>query len=97
MVVTRVGGTPAAISFGMANGPVAYLSYTGVDPAHRGRGLARLTKQAVHVAAREAGALACFTDNEEHNTGIRRVNAALGYEVVAGVWRHQRVLAGPRP
>lgn len=96
LVVARVDGTPAAISFGMAKPPVAYVSYTGVDPAYRGRGLARLAKQALHVAARAAGVDTCYTDNEEHNTGIRRVNAELGYEVVVGVWRRERRLV-PRP
>jgi predicted N-acetyltransferase YhbS len=87
LVVTRVDGVPAALSTAIVLGDVAYIGYSGVDPAFRGRGLARLTKQALHVEVRAAGARTCVTGNEEHNTGIRRINAELGFRVDHGIWR----------
>jgi hypothetical protein len=39
-----------------------------------------MVKQHVHTLAVGAGATVCFTDNEEHNLGIRHVNDALGYQ-----------------
>ena len=84
VALLRVDGRPAALSFGGVAGEVAHIGYTGVDPAFRGRGLGRLVKQHVHVVARDAGARWCDTDNEEHNAGIRRVNADLGYRRLYG-------------
>lgn len=78
-VVTRIGGRPVAISFAVADGDQMHLVYTGVDPAHRGRALARTTKQALHVHARELGVRTALTDNDQGNTGMRRVNEQLGY------------------
>jgi hypothetical protein len=47
----------------------------------------RLVKQQAHLAAARAGATLSRTNNEEHNAGIRRVNAQLGYTVTSGVYR----------
>ena len=44
----------------------------------RGRGLGRLVKEHVHHRAHELGMRRLTTDNEEHNEGIRRLNAELG-------------------
>lgn len=41
-------------------------------------------KQEIHRRAHDAGARSCATDNEEHNSGIRHVNEALGYVKVSG-------------
>lgn len=91
-LVLRVDGRPAAISFGIIGGDLVQLVYTGVDPTFRGRGLARLLKQAAHAAAREAGANVAVTNNEEGNTGIRHVNEQLGYRrTSAMVWVRQRL------
>ena len=68
------------------------MAYTGVDPAFRGRGLARLVKHRAHLEAHAAGATAAYTNNEERNTGIRRLNAELGYVVESGTYRLQRQL-----
>ncbi len=83
--LTRVDGRPAAISHGGLAEGILHLTYTGVDPAHRGRGLARVTKEHVHWYAAQQGATHSHTDNEEHNAGIRRVNERLGYQPAYGV------------
>jgi len=78
-VLTRCDGHPAAMSFGIADGEQMHVVYTGVDPAWRGRGLGRLTKQFLHAHARDVGVRLAFTSNEEGNTGIRHINDQLGY------------------
>lgn len=87
--LARVGGRPAALCYtivDVAQGEGG-VAYTGVDPAHRGRGLGRLVKQhAQHEAAR-LGVRRLTTDNEEDNTGIRHVNEQLGYVMAYGVYR----------
>ena len=68
------------------------VGYTGVDPAFRGRGLGRLAKQHLHHQAAALGVRRMFTDNEENNHGIRRVNAALGYRPEYGLYRLRKRL-----
>lgn len=80
----RVEGSPAALIWAVKEPPAVHIAWTGVDPAFRGHGYAVLLKQALHRMARDAGAGECRTTNEEHNTGIRRVNAELGYRVEYG-------------
>lgn len=92
LVVTRFHDAPVALSTLTVTGDLAYVGYTGVDPAFRGRGLAKLTKQAIHAEARAAGARVCMTTNEEHNLGIRRINAEMGYRVDHGFWRIAKTL-----
>jgi len=77
-------------TWGSAFGDQAHIGYTGVDPAFRGRGLGYLVKQEMHRLAYDAGARTCATDNEEHNSGIRHVNEALGYAKVSGSYWMQR-------
>lgn len=89
-VVARVDGVPAAIAVGLVDDHTLYVLYTGVDPRFRGRGLAKVVKQQAHHAAAAVGATEVTTDNEEHNRGIRRVNAELGYQVVVGTYRMRR-------
>lgn len=93
-VVVRVEGAPAALSVGVHHGPEGYLAYTGVAPSHRGRGLARLAKLAVHHQAARRGVTVLGTENEEHNEGIRRINRQLGYRVAFGTWRRSRPWPG---
>ncbi|GAA1477168.1 hypothetical protein GCM10009623_16140 [Nocardioides aestuarii] len=88
--VLRVDGAPAAIVAAMHATEDGYVGYTGVDPAFRGRGLGSLLKQAVHAEARRRGVRVLGTENEQHNEGIRHVNAALGYEQQYGSWRWAR-------
>ena len=91
-VLARVDGAPAAVLYGGVLDGLLYVAYTGVDPAFRGRGLARLVKQQAHRDARTAGAEAAYTNNEERNTAIRRLNADLGYVVESGTYRLQKQL-----
>lgn len=93
-VLARVDGRPAAITFGVASGSEVHLVYTGVDPAYRGRGLGRLVKCLVHLEAQAVGATECRTDNEEHNAGIRHVNASLGYVKQSGRYLLRRSWPG---
>ena len=86
-VLARVDGVPAAIAAGTSVDGFLFVSYTGVDPAHRGRGLARLVKQQAHLDAAADGAEVSRTENEQHNAGIRRVNQELGYRVLHGTHR----------
>ena len=78
-VLTRFEGRPAAISFAVADADQMHVVYTGVDPELRGRGLGLLTKQVLHTHARDLGIRIALTDNDECNTGMRRVNDQLGY------------------
>jgi GNAT superfamily N-acetyltransferase len=64
--------------------------FTGTRPAYRGRGLSRVAKQALHQLAARRGASGLTTTNEAGNTGIRALNASLGYRVVGGEVRMVR-------
>lgn len=92
--VARVDGVPAAICFAIVadGGDDGGVAYTGVDPQFRGRGLGRLVKQDVHHRAYEWGIRRLGTDNEEHNEGIRRLNAEMGFVEAYGVYRMRRTL-----
>ena len=85
--VLRVDGAPAGICLGAVIDGVLQITYTGIDPAHRGRGLARVLKQRVHRDAARLGATEARTSNEATNTGIRHVNDTLGYRRVSGTRR----------
>lgn len=88
----RVHGAPVALTWAVKEPPAVHIAWTGVDPAFRGHGYGALLKQALHQMARDAGASECRTNNEEHNTGIRRVNAELGYRVEYGeYWLRQQL------
>jgi GNAT superfamily N-acetyltransferase len=90
--LARVDGHPAAFCLGIVSetAPEGGVGFTGVDPRFRGRGLGRLVKQHVHHRAAELGIRELVTDNEQHNDGIRRLNAELGYVPVYGVHRMRR-------
>ncbi|MEZ5095627.1 MAG: hypothetical protein R2731_05655 [Nocardioides sp.] len=92
-LVVRDAGRPVALSFAIVADGEAQVVYTGVRPDARGRGLARLAKQALHVAAARLGASSAVTDNEDDNAGIRAVNAALGYRRVLGRYWVSRAVA----
>ena len=92
--LVRVHGIPAAVTFGgviPADG-IGGVGYTGVDPQFRGRGLGRLAKQHLHHQAAQLGVRRLYTDNEENNHGIRRVNARLGYVADYGLFRMRKRL-----
>ncbi len=84
-VLARVDGSPAAITVGdVTPDGTLFIAYTGVDPARRGHGLARLVKEQAHLDGARLGGRVCVTENEAGNAGIRRINAELGYEVRFG-------------
>ena len=93
-VVSVVDGVPAAMTSGSPRPDGGWtLIYSGTRPDHRGRGLARLVKDALHAEVRRRGGTYVETMNEERNVAIRALNASLGYEVVAGEYRLRRVNA----
>lgn len=95
-VLARVDGSPAAITVGdVTPDGTLFIAYTGVDPARRGHGLARLVKEQAHLDGARLGATVCTTENEAGNAGIRRINAELGYEVRFGTHYLVRRLAPP--
>lgn len=93
-VVARDSGTPVGITFGTVSDGRLAIAYSGIDPGRRGRGLMLLVKQQAHLAAARAGATESITQNEEHNRGIRRSNAHLGYTVRSRTYRLRQDLSG---
>ncbi|MEV4628963.1 GNAT family N-acetyltransferase [Micromonospora sp. NPDC049523] len=71
-----------------------YTVYTGVDVAHRGRGVASALKTAALRQAYEAGAVAVTTHNDETNEPILRANRALGMAPSLGYWSLVRTFDG---
>lgn len=53
---------------------------TGTHPAYRGRGLARLEKEATIAWAAEAGLEYLLTSNDSTNAAMLALNKRLGYE-----------------
>ncbi|MEU3453967.1 GNAT family N-acetyltransferase [Micromonospora sp. NPDC006766] len=90
--VAEVDGTPVAVSLVIRDGDRMWSGYTGTVPAHRGRGLARLAKQAALHRAAESGVRIAYTSNDEANAPMLAVNARLGYRPVAAQWSCLREL-----
>ncbi len=88
--LARVDGAPAALIVGEVDDGVLSIAYTGVGRTYRGRNLAFTLKQYGHRLAADAGATLSHTMNEASNTGIRHVNAKLGYQVIGGMYRMRR-------
>ena len=68
----------------------AYLSFLGVAPSERGRGIAGALLAVVESAARRAGATGILLHTARENIAARRAYASAGYRVVAitrGPWR----------
>ncbi|KUN00954.1 acetyltransferase [Streptomyces yokosukanensis] len=65
---------------------------TGTAQAHRGRGLAKLTKIHSLHRARAAGVTEAFTGNDAENAPMLAINKWLGYEICATEVRHVREL-----
>lgn len=96
-VVIEDQGLPLAAASAAPRTDEAWLViYTGVLPDHRREGLARLAKQQLHTVVAERGATTLTTENEARNSGIRALNASLGYEVVGGEIRLRRAGSAPR-
>jgi hypothetical protein len=58
--------------------------FTGVDPSHRGLGLATALKVSQALALRDAGWTSILTQNMEGNDAILASNRAIGFERVLG-------------
>ena len=94
-VVAVVDGAPAAVTSGAPRPDGGWtIVYSGTRPDHRGRGLARLVKDALHAEVRRRGGTYVETMNEERNVAIRALNASLGYEPASGEYRLRRVNPG---
>ncbi|WP_435058846.1 GNAT family N-acetyltransferase [Streptomyces sp. bgisy060] len=91
--VAVVDGVPAAFSAAQTDGLGRYNSgMTGTAPAFRGRGLAKLVKNASLHRARAAGCTEAFTGNDTGNGAMLAINRWFGYEVAAREVRHVRTI-----
>jgi GNAT superfamily N-acetyltransferase len=79
-----------ALSLAGDEGAMWHIQYTGVDPQHRGKGLGRAAKSALHEYGIGRGAQVFDTHNEERNEPMRALNTALGYKAVGGQYRYRR-------
>ena len=62
-----------------ASSPDVHTGLSGVDRAHRRKGIATALKAKSLEAAKAAGAPRVFTDNDVRNTGMLAVNHAFGF------------------
>ncbi|MER7950020.1 GNAT family N-acetyltransferase [Streptomyces sp. NPDC096079] len=91
--VVLVDGVPAAFSAAQSDGLGRYSSgMTGTAPAFRGRGLAKLAKNASLHRARAAGCVEAFTSNDAGNGPMLAINEWFGYEIGATEVRHVRTI-----
>ncbi|MEU2562709.1 GNAT family N-acetyltransferase [Streptomyces longispororuber] len=91
--VAVVDGEPAAFTLAHTDGDGRYASgMTGTARAHRGRGLAKLAKNASLHRAREAGCTEAFTGNDTENGPMVAINRWFGYEVFDTEVRHVRTV-----
>ncbi|MFE6714859.1 GNAT family N-acetyltransferase [Streptomyces sp. NPDC057695] len=91
--VAVVDGVPAAFSAAQTDGLGRYSTgMTGTAPAYRGRGLAKLVKNASLHRARAAGRTEALTGNDTGNAPMLAINEWFGYQVCAREVRHVRTL-----
>ncbi|MEU1306121.1 GNAT family N-acetyltransferase [Streptomyces shenzhenensis] len=91
--VALVDGRPAAFSAARTDGGQRYGTVmTGTARAFRGRGLAKLAKNASLHRARAAGFTEAFTGNDAGNGPMIAINTWFGYRVCATEVRHVREL-----
>jgi GNAT superfamily N-acetyltransferase len=84
-------GEPVAVCVAAPRTGASWVvAFTVVDPIHRGRDLARIVKQHLHVQAVALGASDFATRNEERNVAIRALNASMGYIKIGGEYRLKR-------
>ncbi|CAM5659095.1 GNAT family N-acetyltransferase [Streptomyces narbonensis] len=92
--VAVVDGVAAAFSAAQTDGLGRYATgMTGTAPAFRGRGLAKLVKNASLHRARAAGCVEAFTGNDAGNEPMLAINKWFGYEIGAVEVRHVRTVA----
>ncbi|ELS52126.1 GNAT family N-acetyltransferase [Streptomyces viridochromogenes] len=91
--VAVVDGRPAAFSAAHTDRGTRYTTaMTGTARAFRGRGLAKLAKNASLHRARAAGYKEAFTGNDTDNEPMLAINRWFGYEICATEARHVREL-----
>ncbi|MFJ2005339.1 GNAT family N-acetyltransferase [Streptomyces chartreusis] len=91
--VVVVDGRPAAFSSAFTDRATRYATaMTGTARAHRGRGLAKLAKNASLHRARAAGYREAFTGNDTDNEPMLAINFWFGYQICATEVRHVREL-----
>ncbi|MFJ2904764.1 MULTISPECIES: GNAT family N-acetyltransferase [unclassified Streptomyces] len=91
--VAVVDGRPAAFTLAHTDGSTRYASgMTGTARAFRGRGLAKLAKNASLHRARAAGLTEALTGNDSGNGPMLAVNQWFGYEIRATEVRYVREL-----
>ncbi|MFE5818365.1 GNAT family N-acetyltransferase [Streptomyces sp. NPDC056479] len=91
--VAVVDGRPVAFSVAYTDGTARYFTaMTGTARAFRGRGLAKLAKNASLHRARAAGYKEAFTGNDSDNEPMLAINRWFGYEICASEVRHVREL-----
>ncbi|GAA4782803.1 GNAT family N-acetyltransferase [Streptomyces ziwulingensis] len=89
--VAVVDGRPAAFTAAYTDDGTRYATaMTGTARAFRGRGLAKLVKNASLHRARAAGRTEAFTGNDTGNGPMLAVNKWCGYEIRATEVRHVR-------
>ena len=82
-VAAVIDGRPVAFShLRTAPGGRAVTEMTGTLRDYRGRGLAQLAKRATLVNAARCGVERVFTENDETNGPMLRVNEKLGYRPI---------------
>ncbi len=69
-----------------------YNAFTGVDPSHRGRGIAQALKLLGIRTARRYGAAYIRTNNASTNAPMLAINRKLGYRPEPGTFGVERVL-----
>ncbi|MFY1704560.1 GNAT family N-acetyltransferase [Micromonospora sp. WMMA1923] len=84
--VAWVDGGVAAYSLVQVDGDRMWSDYTATVPRYRGRGLARLVKQAALHRAAHAGVRIAYTANDEANAPMLAVNTRVGYRAVGSQW-----------
>ncbi|MFJ4471478.1 GNAT family N-acetyltransferase [Streptomyces sp. NPDC089424] len=90
--VVVVDGRPAAFSVAYTDGTRYSSAMTGTARAFRGRGLAKLAKNASLHRARAAGCTEAFTGNDTGNGPMLAINKWFGYDICATEVRHARQL-----
>ena len=84
-VAAVVDGRPVAFThLSVGPGGRAITHMTGTLRAYRGRGLALLAKRATLVNAAERGVELVYTENDETNGPMLRINQKLGYRPLGG-------------
>ncbi|KKJ99758.1 GNAT family N-acetyltransferase [Micromonospora sp. HK10] len=91
--VAEVAGEVVALSLVKRDGDRMWSDFTGTVPEHRGRGLARLTKQVALHRAAATGVRTAYTSNDEANGPMLAINARLGYRPVDSQWSCRRTLS----